>query len=90
MDGIPTQARVGFTDSYFAQPSEAQDLMKREEFELLDIVAAEGIISMIEDKVNELQGQLFDDWVETNYRLSKDPAIHGSAEHLLYVCRKPT
>ena len=89
LDGIPTQGRVGFTDSYFAQPSEARDLMMREKFELLDIVAAEGIISMIEDKVNELQGQLFDDWVETNYRLGKDPAIHGSAEHLLYICRKP-
>ena len=62
--------------------------MDSEKFETLDVVAAEGIISMIEEKVNELHGQAFDAWVELNYSLGKDATIHGSAEHLLYVCRK--
>lgn len=88
LDGTPSQARIGFTDSYFASPHEMRKLMDSEKFETLDVVAAEGIISMIEEKINELHGQAFDAWVELNYALGKDPAIHGSAEHLLYVCRK--
>ncbi len=88
LDGTPSRTRVGFTDSYFATPVEIKQLMESEKFEALDLVACEGIVSMIEEKVNELEGQAFDAWVELNYRLSKDPGIHGSAEHLLYVGRK--
>ena len=88
LDGTPSQARVGFTDSYFASPPEMRRLMDGGGFETLDVVAAEGIISLIEEKVNELKGPAFDAWVELNYSLSKDPGIHASAEHLLYVCRK--
>ena len=62
--------------------------MENEKFETLDVVAAEGIISMIEEKINELHGRAFDAWVELNYTLGKDPAIHGGTEHLLYVCQK--
>jgi len=88
LDGTPSRTRVGFTDSYFATPVEIKQLMESEKFEALDLVACEGIVSMIEEKVNELEGQAFDAWVELNYMLSKDPGIHGSAEHLLYVGRK--
>ncbi len=82
------EGRPGFTDAYFANPEEVRQLMESEKFETLDIVSCEGIVSMIEDKINELKGAAFDAWVELNYKLSKDPGIHGSAEHLLYVGKK--
>lgn len=63
-------------------------LMESEGFETLDLIACEGVISMIEEKINELTGEAFDAWVELNYQLSKDPSLHGCAEHLLYVGRK--
>jgi S-adenosylmethionine-dependent methyltransferase len=88
LDGTPSQARVGFTDSYFANPVEMRQLMESEKFETLDLVACEGVISLIEEKVNELPGPVFDAWVELNYKLSEDPGVHGGAEHLLYVGRK--
>jgi ubiquinone/menaquinone biosynthesis C-methylase UbiE len=83
-----SEGTAGFTDSYFANPAELRQLMESEKFETLDMVACEGIISMIEDKVNELKGAAFDAWVELNYKLSKDPGIHAGAEHLLYVGKK--
>lgn len=43
---------------------------------------------MIEEKINELTGETFDAWVELNYKLGKDPSVHGAAEHILYVGRK--
>ncbi len=86
--GIPSKARVGFTSSYFAHPIEIRPLMKRNGFEYLDLIGCEGAISMIEEKINELKGDEFDSWVDLNYRLGKDPGLHGAAEHLLYIGRK--
>lgn len=78
----------GFTSAYFAHPAEIKPLLESEGFETLDLIACEGVISMIEEKINELKGEAFEAWVELNYRLSRDPSIHGAAEHILYVGRK--
>jgi ubiquinone/menaquinone biosynthesis C-methylase UbiE len=86
--GVPSKARVGFTSSYFIHPVEISPLMKRNGFEDLDLIGCEGAISMIEEKINELKGDEFDSWVDLNYRLGKDPSLHGAAEHLLYIGRK--
>lgn len=86
--GIPLKASVGFTDSYFAHPTEIKPLMNKCGFENLDLICCEGCISLIEEKINELKGDAFDAWVDLNYRLGKDPSFHGAAEHLLYIGRK--
>ena len=78
----------GFTDAYFAHPSEIKSFMEEGGFETLDLIACEGVISMIEEKINDLTGELWQAWVDLNYRLGKDPTLHGAAEHLLYVGRK--
>ncbi len=78
----------GFTDTYFAHPAEIVPLLEGSRFTTLDLIAAEGVVSMIEEKVNELQGEAWEAWVELNYRLGRDPSVHGCAEHLLYVGRK--
>ncbi len=54
----------------------------------LDLVGCEGITSMIEEKINELSGEAFEFWADLNYRLGRNPSLHGAAEHLLYVGRK--
>jgi hypothetical protein len=43
---------------------------------------------MIEDRVNDLEGPLWDYWVEVNFRPAREPAVLGGSEHLLYVGRK--
>ena len=79
---------LGFPSAYLAHPAEIVPLMESEGFEALDLIACEGVISMIEERVNELSGKLWEAWMELNYRLGKDPSVHGAAEHLLYVGRK--
>jgi ubiquinone/menaquinone biosynthesis C-methylase UbiE len=86
--GTPSNARVGFTSSYFAHPTEIRPLMKRNGFEDIELIGCEGAISMIEEKINELKGDEFDSWVDLYYRLGKDPSLYGAAEHLLYIGRK--
>ena len=78
----------GFTNAYFMRPSELAPLMEQAGFETLDLIACEGIASMIEDRLNQVTGDLWETWVDLNYRLGRDPAVHGAAEHLLYVGRK--
>lgn len=78
-----------FTDAYFALPAEIRPFMERFGLTTLDLIACEGFTSMIEEKLNELTGEAWDVWAELNYRLGKDPANHGVAEHLLHVGLKP-
>jgi len=79
----------GFVDAWFAHPEAVKPLMEGAgDLETLDLLAVEGVVSMIEDEVNKLQGPLWDYWVELNYRLAGDPCLFGGAEHLLYVGRK--
>ena len=75
----------GFTDSYFAHPSEIKPLMERGGFYTLDLLGCEGVVSFIEEEINLLQGELWAAWVDLNYRLGRDPSIHGAVEHLLYI-----
>jgi SAM-dependent methyltransferase len=75
----------GFTDAYFIYPAEVRPLMEGEGFQTLDLIACEGMISLLEEKVNDLAGELWEAWVELNYRVGRDPAVHGAAAHLLYV-----
>jgi len=74
--------------AYCAHPSETKPFMEKAGFETLDLISCEGVISMIEEKINELTGDLWERWVEMNYRLGKDPTGWGAADHLLYVGRK--
>jgi ubiquinone/menaquinone biosynthesis C-methylase UbiE len=82
------QKHTGFTSAYFAHPTEIKPLMESEGFGNSDLIACEGVISMIEEKINALTDEAFEAWVELNYQLGKDPSVHGAAEHLLYVGRK--
>lgn len=84
----PSRPGGGFTDAYFAHPAVVRPFMEEAGFETLSLLACEGVVSMIEDKVNELAGPLWDYWVEVNYRLASDPSILGGCEHLLYIGKK--
>lgn len=84
----PDAIRFGKTNPNFAHPTEVRSLMESEGFKTLDLIACEGVVSLIEEKINELSVELWEAWVELNYRLGRDPSIHGAAEHVLYAGRK--
>jgi hypothetical protein len=86
--GVLIDSWGGFTDAYFAHPSQVRPLVESHGVVTLDLIAAEGIVGWIEEAVNATNGAVWDTWVRLNYRLAKDPSIHGAAAHLLYVGRK--
>ncbi len=80
--------RGGFTDAYYSHPSEIIPFMESCGFETLNLISCEGIISLIDDKISNLDNELWLKWVDLNYRLGMDPSVYGTAKHLLYVGRR--
>ena len=87
--GVLVHSWGGFTDAYFAHPLEVKPLLETHGFQTLNLIAVEGIVGWIEEAVNATSGEVWDAWVRVNYRIGKDPCVHGAAAHLLYVGRKP-
>jgi len=86
--GIHDQAEA-FADAYFAHPDEVIPLMEEGGYQTTALVGCEGVVAGHEDKINALGGRLWEQWVDLNYRMGKDPSLRGAADHLLYVGRKP-
>ncbi len=75
--------------AYFAHPAEVAPLCRSAGFDVETVLGVEGAGSVNETLLNTLEGEAWAFWVETNYHIAHDPAIHGGVEHLLAVCRKP-
>jgi 2-polyprenyl-3-methyl-5-hydroxy-6-metoxy-1,4-benzoquinol methylase len=74
--------------AYFAPPASVKPLIESAGFNVKTVLACEGTVSMIDEKINALEGDLWNAWVDLNYRLAPDPSLHGACEHLLCVARK--
>ena len=75
--------------AYFCRPEEVAPLLRDVGFEMVSLLGVEGLVSMIEEQVNELSGAPWEQWVAINYQAAADPSIHGCVEHLLAVAVKP-
>jgi S-adenosylmethionine-dependent methyltransferase len=82
---IEIPAGRGFTDHYAAHPTEVTPFMERIGFSTRTLVGVQCLVAGHEQAINELHGAQFERWVELNARLGHDPALHGAADHLLYV-----
>jgi SAM-dependent methyltransferase len=75
--------------AYFAYPREVVPLCRGQGFEVRTVLGVEGLVSMIEEQVNALDGPAWQAWVDLNWRVAPDPSLHGGVEHLLVVAHKP-
>jgi S-adenosylmethionine-dependent methyltransferase len=57
-------------------------------FEWLNLIGCEGIVAGHEEKINQISGPLWEQWVDLNYKLGQEPTLYGAADHLLYIGRK--
>lgn len=79
----------GFTDHYAAHPTEFAPMLEAAGLHTLALIGVEGVVAGVEQAINTLDGEAWQAWVEMNYRLGHDPALHGASFHLLHVGRKP-
>lgn len=85
----PARDGSTFPDSYFIHPDDIVPLLDEGGFEFVALYGLEGLLAGHEEAVNSLDGNLWEAWVELNFRLSSEQSLRGAADHLLYVGSKP-
>lgn len=79
---------TGFTDAYFFNPDNIDDLLKNFNVTKLKLMATEGMGALSESALMQLSEEAFQEWIDLFYRISDNVKLFGSCEHLLYVGRK--
>ncbi len=78
----------GFTTASFIHPAGVRPLVEPLGIRTLRLAGSEGLVSNIDDRLNQLQGPAWEAWVDLTYRCGSDPCLLGAAEHLLHVGEK--
>ena len=73
---------------YFIPPRDIPPLIESGGFRLRALLGVEGLCSLIEEKLNAASDEIFDAWLELNYRAACQPELHALSEHLLAVAEK--
>lgn len=82
------EKEAGFV-AYFAHPTEVAPLLQHAKLKVRTVLGVEGLVSMIEENVNTLDGIAWKTWVNLNCRVAPDPTLHSGVEHLLAIAVKP-
>lgn len=86
--GIHDDPGSQFPDAYFAHPDEIAPLIAEAGLEKLALIGVEGVVAGHEERINELEGEAWEMWVELNYRLGHELTLYGASDHLLAIARK--
>ena len=73
--------------SYFADPVAVQPFMERCGLETLEVLGCEGIVSEVEEQLNQLLAPELAKWVDLSYRLGRKPELLAASAHVLHVGR---
>jgi ubiquinone/menaquinone biosynthesis C-methylase UbiE len=74
---------------YFARAEEIPPLLESAGFDSPRLLAAEGIVDGIDEKLIGLQGPAWNAWADLNYDLASDPGLLASTSHILAITRRP-
>jgi 2-polyprenyl-3-methyl-5-hydroxy-6-metoxy-1,4-benzoquinol methylase len=85
---IVSEENPGFTDAWFENPANIEDIMKKYPLEKLVITAIEGMLSSNERTINSLPEDCFNAFIELSMKLSTNPMTWGSCEHMLYIGKR--
>jgi ubiquinone/menaquinone biosynthesis C-methylase UbiE len=83
----PLTSDGGFV-AHLVFPADVRPLVESAGFNVRALLGVEGLSTLIDDKVNALQGEAWEAWVEMNYRAAADSSLHGASDHLLCVAEK--
>jgi S-adenosylmethionine-dependent methyltransferase len=70
---------------YYSHPEEIPGLLRAGGFDLARLLATDGIIGGVDDKVSALRSPAWDAWADLNYDLAEDPGLLASSAQVLAV-----
>jgi hypothetical protein len=74
--------------AHLMPPAEVQPLVEAAGFNVRATFGVEGLSTLIDQNLNELQGEAWEAWVDLNYRAAQDPSLYGASDHLVCVAEK--
>jgi len=74
--------------AHLIAPEAVKPLVESAGFQTRAILGVEGLSTLIDDKLNQLQGAEWEAWVDLNYQLAADPSLYGASDHLLCIAYK--
>lgn len=74
--------------AYFHTPDEIEALLAENKVEKLEHVAIDGIGALMQDTINQLSEEKYNQWVESHLRTCSEPSLLGYSNHGMVVCRK--
>jgi len=77
-----------FTDAYFFNPMEIDKFMADFKLDKIRIFATDCYAPLVEGKLMELPGEIFQSWIDVFEQISANTEILGCCEHILYIARK--
>lgn len=81
--------KKSFTAGYFIDPLDIEKNMKKQGIETTSLYGLEPMVGrMPSDKINFVDDDVWEHWVNLNYKLSKNTDLLGSSDHLLHVGTK--
>jgi S-adenosylmethionine-dependent methyltransferase len=86
---LPRQENSPEFIAQFTHPNEISDLMWDAGMELRQLLGLEGLVSLIEERINQSEPEVLERWIELNNAVAQDPTTWGGVEHLLAVAVKP-
>lgn len=81
-------AGPAFTDAYFAQRTEAEELFRIYPLQKLHMLGSEGVASPFEPGILEQSPQVRERWLDVCLGLCEQTQLISFSEHLMYVGRK--
>lgn len=85
---LPEPFDMALPYAYHARPEEIVPLLRLSGFDVLRLLAAEGIVDGVEERVCALQGPAWDAWADLNYDLADDPGLLAASTHILAIARR--
>jgi ubiquinone/menaquinone biosynthesis C-methylase UbiE len=85
---LPEPIDSAVPHAYHARPEEIPPLLQASGFEVLRLLAAEGIVDGVEERVSALQGPAWEAWADLNYDLASDPGLLAASAHVLAIARR--
>jgi ubiquinone/menaquinone biosynthesis C-methylase UbiE len=85
---LPEPFDMALPYAYHARPDEITPLLQAAGFATLRLLAAEGILDGVEERVSALQGPAWEAWADLNYDLAADPGLLATSAHVLAIARR--
>jgi SAM-dependent methyltransferase len=85
---LPNPGDEDLPHAYYARSDEVSPLLEACGFNVVRLLAAEGILDGVEERVCALQGPAWDAWADLNYDLADDPGLLAASAHLLAIARR--